>query len=145
MDNQNLHGFYLFGLASTTPSPTSDEEKQRSRRDNANIMNALTTTLRAFENDVQQNGRYYDPVDAFVSVTKIGSSQLPSNIVFDTHRWSDDGCDGENDSDDSDDDGTDAAEVAQDEVWSASASLSSMSKKKPAKTKTTRHLPASKL
>jgi hypothetical protein len=136
MDDQNLHGFYLFGLAPTTSAPISNEHKQRLRKDNAKVISTLTTTLRTFESDIQQNSRYYDPLDAFVSVTNISSSQLPSSVVLDNHSWSDNCFDDV--SDDSDDDG---AEV---EVPFTSASLSAP-KKKQVKSKATGHIPASKL
>jgi hypothetical protein len=92
---------------------------------------------------VHQNSRYYDPVDAFVFVTHVGSSQLPSNMVFDTHKWSDNGFDDEDGSDDEDEDAADTAEVVQDGILSTSAPISTQ--KKQTKTKTTGHLPASKL
>jgi hypothetical protein len=139
-DNQNLQGFYLFGIASATPSPNSDEDRQLARRDNAKIMSALTTTLRAFESDIHQNSRYYDPVDAFVSVRYIGSSQLPSTVVHDTHRWSDNGFDNEDDSDDEND-----VTIEVIEAETSSISVHSSASKKHSKSKTTQHIPASKL
>jgi hypothetical protein len=145
VDGQNLHGFYLFGLASNNPAPTSsDEDKQQSRMEKAKVISALTAVLRAFENDIQQNSRYYDPADAFISVINVASSQLPSNVVFDAYTWSDNGFDDEIYSGDSDDDGADDAEVTQDDISFISGSLSA-SKKKQVKSKTTGHLPASKL
>ena len=144
VDGQNLHGFYLFGLASNNPAPaSSDEDKQQSRTEKEKVISALMAVLRAFENDIQQNSRYYDPVDAFVSVINIASSQLPSNVVFDTHTWSDNGFDDEIYSDDSDDDDLNDAEVTQDDIPFTSGSLSAP-KKKQVKSKTG-HLPAPKL
>ena len=147
MGDPNLHGFYLFGLTFSTSSPTPDEDKQQSRKDNAKTMSVLMTTLRAFESNIQQNSRYYDPVDTFVSVTNTRFSQLPPDTVLDTHNWSDNGFDNENDSSDSSDEdegGTDAADFAQEGILSTSASKFPP-KKKQGKTKTTGHLPTSKL
>ena len=90
-DDHSLLGFYLFGL---TPSATSHEVKQLAQKEKTKVRAALLATLRAFENNIQHNSRYYDTVDTFVSVSVINSSQLPSTVVLDAHRWSDNGVDG---------------------------------------------------
>lgn len=77
------------GLTSTSVAPKTEEEKQITRRENAKVLSSLINTLRTFEGELQQNARYYDPVDTFISVTNVGFSQLPTSVVLDSHIWSD--------------------------------------------------------
>lgn len=145
VDGQNLSGFYLFGLTSISPIPTSDAEKRIARKENAQTMSTLTTTLRAFESDVQQNSRYYDPSDTFISVTNIGYSQLPLDLILDPHVWSDNGFDDEEDSDDDDDDDIESSEPDLKSFDPTTRSSASLQKKLRTKAKVTPHLQASKL
>ena len=146
VDSQNLNGFYLFGLTSSSPVPKTDEEKQSARLKNAKVMDALTTTLRAFENDIRQNTRYYDPVDTYICVVNIGRGQLLPDIVPDSHTWADNGLDGDDDDPEGSSDEGDDPDLRQVEGASRNMVSSNVSrKKKDPNGKTTSHLHASKL
>lgn len=109
-------------------------------------MDTLTTTLRAFENDIRQNTRYYDPVDTFICVVNIGRGQLLPDIVPDSHTWADNGFDGDDDDPEGSSDEGDDPDLRQVEGASRNMVSSNVSrKKKDPKGKTTSHLHASKL
>ena len=145
VDSENLNGFYLFGLTYSSPVPKTDEEKQSARLKNAKVMDALTTTLRAFENDIRQNTRYYDPVDTYICVVNVGRGQLLPDIVPDSHTWADNGFDGDDDDPEGSSNEGDDPDLRQVEGASRNMVSSNVSRTKDPKGKTTLHLHASKL
>lgn len=139
VDDHSLLGFYLFGLA---PNSTSHENKLLARKENAHVTAALLATLRAFESTIQQN-THYDPVDTFISVAAISFSQLPTTVVLDTHNWSDNGFDDEDDTVDTDDKDMDADGGVSDKSIADYGPPSTL--KKNSKDRTTPRLLAAKL
>lgn len=101
-------------------------------------MGTLVTTIRAFESDLHQNDRYYDPASTFISISR---SQLPHNVELDDHKWSDNGFDNEEETSDLDDDATDNSELD----LNSSVPISTTVTCKKKRTKVTPHLSASKL
>lgn len=108
-------------------------------------MSILTTTLRAFENDIHQNARYYDPVDTYICVANVGRAQLPSDVVLDSHTWADNGFDDDGSEDSSDDEGDDPDLHMVKGAPQSTESSPTSRKKKDLKGKATPHLLASKL
>jgi len=140
VNDHGLLNFYLFGLA---PNSISDEDKELSRKENAQVTAALLATLRAFESAIQQNDRYYDSADTFISVSAINSSQLPSAVVLDTHNWSDNGFEDDDDFGDTDDKDVHADDSVFDELMANCAPPSTLKKK--SKDRVTPRLLAAKL
>ncbi|KAF8517850.1 hypothetical protein JB92DRAFT_3095335 [Gautieria morchelliformis] len=59
--------FYLLGISPRIHTPTSTEK--------------VETTLLSFENQLRRNETFYDPTEMFVSLSRVGSSQLPKSIT----------------------------------------------------------------
>ena len=105
-------------------------------------MNAVTGTLRSFEDGIRMNERY-DPATMFVSVAKVSSGELPGRVVIDRYVWPDNGFDGEDEEDEDDDNDDDSSSVVGDD--SNDASSRARPDKRGDSQPTNARLPAAKL
>jgi uncharacterized protein (UPF0248 family) len=127
----SVQGFYLIGLS----AGGSSAQKNTS---------IPASVLRMFEDDCYKNARFYDPAEAFISVTEVSRDELSEAVSLDPHQWSDNNIDGE-ESDEEDKEETDSDSEDEVEV-ETSAAVSKNQKRRAAKAKSaTPFLPAQKL
>lgn len=149
------NGFYLFGLSASKASDSYHQQNDRPTRNASDLHSALTSCLRTFEHGLRTNERFYDDKDTFISLSHLKQSQIPSDILMDPFKWSDNGFDAPEEDEEEEDSEPSADRPAVDgeiinnnDSWDDFRASSSSQRKRAAaaaKAQSTSYIPAGKL